>query len=271
MTDSSRVRDLILVAAMVGGTAACSGNIAGPTDSVPMTPSVSTDGTDVWHLENTSVSMQALPNAVFRTVPAADDEDAIRGNNPLRVEFNSCQSRPTDEDDNLKYTFDFDNDGTVDEFGSCRAEHMFTRATTTRACVSDRRGNDVCKEWAIRPGTIDPEPQGPAVVIGNPPSATWTSISVNCTPLTTTVTMRVTDPDNDPVSWSVALTGGTLTSAPSGGPIPSNSLVTIHFTGTRGLNTVRLDLVDAKGVRSVPVTRFGPSGTCGGQTLQILG
>jgi hypothetical protein len=117
-----------------------------------------------------------------------------------------------------------------------------------------------------------PEPApAPVIIPGAPPSATWTSITVACGPLNTTVTMRVTDPDNDASFFTVSLTGGTLTSAPTGGPIPSGGTTTITFTGTPGLSVVRLDLTDTQGAHSIPVTRFGPSPTCGGQTLQILG
>ena len=101
-----------------------------------------------------SVSAQTKPNAVFKTVPAADGE-VVRGSNPLTVQFNNCQSRPADEDDNLKFTYDFDADGTVDAFGHCRWEHTYTGDAQARICVSDRRpGNEVCQTWLIAPGTI---------------------------------------------------------------------------------------------------------------------
>jgi hypothetical protein len=117
-----------------------------------------------------------------------------------------------------------------------------------------------------------PDPVPPAVVIpGGRPSATWTSISIACGTLNTTVRMRVTDPDNDSSLFTVFLTGGTLTSAPTGGPVPSGGTITINFTGTPGLSVLRVDLVDSQGAPSLPITRYGPSPTCGGQTLHILG
>jgi hypothetical protein len=57
----------------------------------------------------------------------------------------------------------------------------------------------------------------------------------------------------------------------SGGPVPSGGTVTVTFVGVRGLSTLRMDLVDSTGARSVPITRFGPANTCGGQSLHILG
>jgi hypothetical protein len=261
----------VVVAGLVGGVVACSGSHSDPLADSPLAPSVGGDG-EVWTAVNDHTSAQSMPSAVFRTVPAADGDDAIRGNNPLAVEFNNCQSRPTDEDDDLKFTYDFDGDGTVDFFGHCRADYAYTRPATARVCVNDRRDNEVCRNWEIRPSTLGPDPTpGPKPVVGNPPSATWQSITVSCGPKNTSITMRLTDPDGDAMSWNVSLTGGTLTSAASGGPVASGSTVTVSFTGIVGNSTVRMDLVDSKGVPSTPVTRFGPSPTCGGQILHILG
>jgi hypothetical protein len=53
--------------------------------------------------------------------------------------------------------------------------------------------------------------------------------------------------------------------------VPSGGTLTINFTGTPGLDVVRVDLTDTQGLASLPVSRFGPSSTCGGQILQILG
>jgi hypothetical protein len=149
---SSRVlRNLAVLLVVVGGLAACSSDVTESLGTSPLAPeTTAADG-------DGRVSAQSRPNAVFITVPAADPDDAIRGNNPLRVQFNNCQSRPGDEDDNLKFTYDFDNDGTVDAvdaFGHCRSEQTFTGPATARVCVSDRRGNDVCRTWDIRPSMI---------------------------------------------------------------------------------------------------------------------
>jgi hypothetical protein len=272
------VRNLILLAGLAGGMTACSGSSSEPMGGSPLAPSTLGEGagTRSEGTGNVLVFAQSRPHAVFRTVPVADSDDTIRGLAPLLVQFNNCQSRPAEEDDDLKFTYDFDGDGTVDELGHCRWEHTYTAPATARVCVSDRRGNDVCQAWEIRPHSIPPEPDpvptpGPVVTVGAPPSATWTSISIACGSLTTDVTLRVTDPDGHASTWTAAVSGGTLTSPASGGPVASGGLVTVRFVGTRGLNVVRLDLVDSTGVRSVPVSRFGPSNTCGGQVLQILG
>jgi hypothetical protein len=135
---------LVMLAGVVGGVAACSGDLS-ETGAPPLAPSAPLAE------ENGRVSAQSMPNAVFHSVPGPDGDGAIRGNNPLLVQFNNCQSRPTNEDDDLKFTYDFDNDGNVDAFGHCRWEHTFTGPADARVCVSDRRGNDVCRTWEVRP------------------------------------------------------------------------------------------------------------------------
>jgi hypothetical protein len=140
------VRNLALAVGVAGGMVACSTEGSRTSDlASPLAPSAAAD-------DNGNVSAHALPNAVFRTVPAADADGVVRGQGPLTVQFNNCQSRPGDEDDTLKFTYDWDNDGTVDDFGHCRWEHTFADAATARACVSDRRGNDVCRTWDVHPG-----------------------------------------------------------------------------------------------------------------------
>lgn len=165
--------------------------------------------------------------------------------------------------------------------GPCRLTHVYT--TPGRFTLQMTMDDGIVRAaQAMSPITesvtviVESVPQGgaapaPPVIVGNPPQATWSSIGVSCGPLTTTVVMRVTDADGDASSWTVTLTGGTLTSTASGGPVASGGTVTINFTGTVGLTTLRMDLVDSKGVVSTPVSRFGPANTCGGQILNLLG
>lgn len=103
------------------------------------------------------VSAHSLPHAVFLTKPAADAWDTIRGRTGTVVHFNNCRSRPVDESDDLKFTFDWTDDGTVDYFGTCRQSFRYSTpraglAEQARVCVSDRRGHEVCKVWYIRLG-----------------------------------------------------------------------------------------------------------------------
>ena len=137
------VWNVAVLAGVVAAMAACSSE--GPSLTAPTTSGAGVDA-------DGPVSAQSRPNAVFRTVPVADAAGTISGSNPLRVQFNNCQSRPADEDDDLKFTYDFDGDGTVDAFGHCRWEHTYTAPASARVCVSDRRGNDVCQTWPVRPG-----------------------------------------------------------------------------------------------------------------------
>jgi hypothetical protein len=81
----------------------------------------------------------------------------ILGAGPLDVEFNLCQSRPAEESDDLRYTYDWNADGTVDWFGHCRKTERFTSATAVEVCVSDRRpDNTVCRRYDVRPGPPEP-------------------------------------------------------------------------------------------------------------------
>ena len=145
-----RVWSVAMLAGVVGAMVACSGDV-GPLPTAPTTSGAGADG-------DGPMSAQSLPNAVFRTVPAADAGGTISGNNPLLVQFNNCQSRPANEDDDLKFSYDFDGDGTVDAFGHCRWEHTYTKPASPRVCVSDRRGNDVCQTWDVRPSPVSDGP-----------------------------------------------------------------------------------------------------------------
>lgn len=148
----------------VGGLAVSVGLLAGCTEerggALPTAPAV----VDVAG----AVQAQGVPRAVFRTTPP-DIAGTIGGPSPLSVEFNLCQTRPESEDDDLKFTYDFDGDGAVDEFGHCRATHVYENGgrarscTPARVCVSDRRpGNEVCRSYEVcAEGTA---PTGPAPI-----------------------------------------------------------------------------------------------------------
>ena len=107
--------------------------------------------------EGGTVSSHGLPQAVFETKPKADEWDIIRGRTSTSVHFNNCRSRPAEAEDDLKFTYDWTDDGTVDYFGTCRQTFRYTTpraglAEQARICVSDRRGQQVCKVWYIRLG-----------------------------------------------------------------------------------------------------------------------
>jgi hypothetical protein len=107
---------------------------------------------------------QAVPDAVFATTPAADAAGRIAGAGPLGVQFNMCRSRATDPGDELRFTYDWDADGAVDEHGHCRARHVFTSSAQARVCVSDRRPDGaVCRTYAI--AVSDEPPPAPEHVL----------------------------------------------------------------------------------------------------------
>jgi hypothetical protein len=86
-------------------------------------------------------SSNTKPNAVFKTVPAADSSGRISGPKPFTVHFNMC--RTTDPDgDRLEFTMDFQGDGTLEIDGSSGADcrHDFTYSAGTyhpQICVTD--------------------------------------------------------------------------------------------------------------------------------------
>jgi hypothetical protein len=101
----------------------------------------------------TGVGALAVPDPVFKNRPAANALDEIYGYFPLTVNFNLCRSTDPDPGDQLRYTFDFDNDGTVDFRGTCRAAYTYFVPSSAKVCVSDRNPDgEVCKTYAIAPG-----------------------------------------------------------------------------------------------------------------------
>jgi hypothetical protein len=111
-----------------------------------------------------------LPTAVFRTRPRPDAAGVISGGSSFEVTYNLCHSTDPDPGDELRFTFDFDGDGTVDERGSCRATHRYevgtyeTGCQTTRACVSDRQPEHVvCQAFPVCAIGRRPDPPAPDV------------------------------------------------------------------------------------------------------------
>ena len=104
------------------------------------------------------------PAAVFRTTPPADPDGTIRGALPLGVTFNTCASTDPDEGDELKTTYDFDGDGTVDLAGHCRASRHFDAPAHVRVCVTDRQpGHEVCRSYVIGAPAACPRDDRPLV------------------------------------------------------------------------------------------------------------
>jgi hypothetical protein len=110
--------------------------------------------------------------AVFRTTPA-DVDGRIAGTFPLDVEFNLCRSRPSDADNDLKFTYDFDDDGVLDTFGHCRAAHTFTTPSRARVCVSDRRPDGiVCRAYEVASDAAERETEH-VLRLAMAPCSTW--------------------------------------------------------------------------------------------------
>jgi hypothetical protein len=80
------------------------------------------------------------PQAVFRTVPSATD-GVLTGTRSLTIEFNMCPTSDP-EKDALKFTMDFEGDGTTEVAGltggDCRRGHTYGPGQyRPRLCVTD--------------------------------------------------------------------------------------------------------------------------------------
>jgi hypothetical protein len=96
------------------------------------------------------------PTAVFRTRPRADGDDVIVGGSSFDVTFNLCQSTDPDPGDELRFSYDFDGDGNVDELGHCRASHHYevaafaSECATAVVCVTDRQPeHKICRRYDV--------------------------------------------------------------------------------------------------------------------------
>ena len=250
-------------------------------------PTMSTEtGPATFQITNTENFAHATADGVgsignFRVKPAPEDDGAIHVVVGDPVTVNANDYRASFPGATLYLIANWGDGGGNQRVGCgpCRLAHAYDAPGryTLEMTVDDGITSAVSAQspetqvvTVIVTGLTE-KPAGPVIIPGGRPSATWNSITVACGPLNTSIVMRVTDPDNDASLFTVGVTGGTLTSAPSGGPVPSGGTFTITFTGMPGLTVVRVDLTDAQGVASQPISRFGPSNTCGGQILQILG
>lgn len=152
-----------------GGTAGAAATTAvalgGPNDvgSTPVGAGAPTGG----------VGALAAPTGVFKTKPAANALGEINGYFPLTVTFNLCRSTDPDPGDQLRYTFDFDNDGVIDFRGTCRVDYTYFVPSSAKVCVSDRQPDgEVCKVYAINPGPPAEELSCPTGIVNGSLSAT---------------------------------------------------------------------------------------------------
>jgi hypothetical protein len=277
---SPRFARLAVVSSILA-LAACDGGPTAPTETGPETYQITNTNAETTVRASTD-GVGAIGN--FRVKPAPGEDGAIHLTVGNDVTVNANDYRASYPGVTLYMIANWGDGGGNQRVpcGPCRLAHAYDTPGryTLEMTIDD---GIVAPASAMSPATEivtvivtgvpeKPEPAPPVVIIpGGRPSATWRSISIACGPHTTTVVMRVTDPDNDASFFTVSLTGGTLTSAPTGGPIPSGGTTTITFTGIAGLSVLRLDLIDTQGLASLPITRFGPAPTCGGQILQILG
>jgi len=98
------------------------------------------------------------PQAVFKTRPPADAKGVVRVGSSSEVTFDLCGSTAADglAADILKFTYDFDGDGVVDESGRCRLTHRYQlggdgpECVAAVACVSGGDANqEACHHYSV--------------------------------------------------------------------------------------------------------------------------
>lgn len=90
---------------------------------------------------------------IFATEPVAVNGE-ISGPSPLTVLFNQC---PTFDrlDRNLKFTYDFDGNDVIDDFGHCRMRHVYESAsgvscTEAVVCIANGAGDEkACARYRV--------------------------------------------------------------------------------------------------------------------------
>jgi hypothetical protein len=175
------------------------------------------------------VHAATVPQAGFLTTPPVNAAGRIVGTSPLTVQFNLCQSRPANEDDRLRYTFDFDGNGVIDFFGSCRTEHTYENPNSSiacvaaRVCVSDRQPDgEVCR-------TINVCTEGAAVLPEPEPTTSETTPTPETTPTATpTATPEPTPtvtptPTPEPTLTATPEPTATATAEPTATPEPTST------------------------------------------------
>jgi hypothetical protein len=141
-----------------------------PLPSSPEAATVPAASSDTRALASASAEGNEPPRPVFKTRPAADANNRIYGGGVFDVTFNMCPSTETDPGDELKFTYDYDGDGTVDWFGHCRSTHTYYAADFAQecqpavVCVGDRHpDNQVCMRYEVCAGAKpETKPLGPS-------------------------------------------------------------------------------------------------------------
>lgn len=140
--------------ASVFGAALFAGSCQGDRPAAPDVPAAAPAGGE-GSVHATAVNSGSPPFAVFKTTPPANDESVIVGGNALDVTFNMCQSSDADEDE-LRFWYDYDDDGKIDELGHCRATHHYqvkefdSACVYSKVCVSDRQpSHAVCHTYQV--------------------------------------------------------------------------------------------------------------------------
>lgn len=160
------LRSVALATALAA--AACSGQTpTAPETAVSSTTGLAVDEAAGVRASAASADGNQVPSAIFRTRPPANVEGVIAGGAAVDVTFNLCQSTDPDPGDELRFSFDFNGDGTVDQIGHCRASHRYEVAAFESACVpavacvTDRQPEHrICETFQVCAAGRSREPAG---------------------------------------------------------------------------------------------------------------
>lgn len=157
----------VAVSAAVAAFGCSGGTPTAPETAVPSTSGLPVDDAGGVRASAGSAEINQAPTAVFRTRPPAR-AGVIAGGGSVDVTFNLCQSTDPDPGDELRFSFDFDGDGAVDQLGHCRATKRYEVAAFESACVpavvcvTDRQpDHKVCETYQVCAAGRSREPAGP--------------------------------------------------------------------------------------------------------------
>src|SRR5262245_55284727 len=112
---SLRALGSVALSAALAAAGCSGGGPTAPETELPAASGLAIDEGGRARASEAGADANQAPTAVFRTRPAADEDGVIAGGAAVDVTFNLCQSTDSDPGDELRFSFDFDGDGNVDQ------------------------------------------------------------------------------------------------------------------------------------------------------------
>jgi len=113
-------------------------------------------------------SISSIPEAVISSVPSAEEDQALTGKLPFKIEFDASESLDAD-DDIVEYEWDFEDDGTVDQEGK-KVTHTYDEVGTYTVSLSVADSED--QEGSATMQVVVEEPGVMAVITATPEEGT---------------------------------------------------------------------------------------------------